>query len=226
MGSAIDIIETPDLAIPRQDHARLCRRACHLCRQHGHRLSRLRARLRRRRVVPEQRVGSRSGAQYRPRTDLVPVAGAILRGDRQGRRRQGGAGGRSQPERRHRSIDEGHHRSGAARSGHAAGPGIHHLHQDFCRYSQGQERERVGGAKPADARRHVAPLQARRSRQQRRRSRTAGNRTRRQAGCRAISGGDRAGQYLRHQLRQDGCDRRAGAAEIRRKLAQGDLFDR
>jgi hypothetical protein len=28
--------------------------------------------------LPKQRVGSRSGAQYRPRADLVPGAGAIL----------------------------------------------------------------------------------------------------------------------------------------------------
>ena len=75
-------------------------------------------------LLPQQRVGSRSGAQYRPRADFVPGAGAILCGDRQGRRRQGGAGSRSQPEGRHRSIDEGHHQSGAPRSDHPPGPRI------------------------------------------------------------------------------------------------------
>ena len=50
-------------------------------------------------VLPQQRLGSRPGPQHRPRADLVPGAGALLRGDRQGRRCHGGAGGRSQPER-------------------------------------------------------------------------------------------------------------------------------
>ena len=45
-------------------------------------------------------------------------------------------------------------------------------------------------------------------------------------GDRAVSGGDRARQYLRHQLRHDGCHQRAGAAQIRRELAEGDIVDR
>jgi 3-oxoadipate CoA-transferase beta subunit len=56
--AAIGIAETPDLAVSRQDHARLCRRAGHFRGQHGHRLSRVRARLRWRRALPEKRVGS------------------------------------------------------------------------------------------------------------------------------------------------------------------------
>ena len=142
--AAIASLETSDLAVSRQDHARLCRRARDLGGQHGHRLSRLRAGLRRRRVLPQQRVGSRSGAQYRPRADLLPGAGALLCRDRQGRRRQGGAGGRSQPEGRHRPVDEGHRESGAARSDHAPGAGIPRLHQDLRRDPQGQARQRAG----------------------------------------------------------------------------------
>ena len=71
----------------------------------------------------QQRRGSRSGAQYRPRADLVSVAGALLCGDRQGRRRQGGAGRRGQPEGRHHAIDEGHHQSGADRADRASWSG-------------------------------------------------------------------------------------------------------
>ena len=52
-------------------------------------------------VLPAQRAGGRSGAQHRPRTDLLPLAGPLFRGDRQGRGRQGGAGGRGRPEGRH-----------------------------------------------------------------------------------------------------------------------------
>ena len=48
------------------------------------------------------------------------------------------------------------------------GARIPRLHQDFRRYPQGQGRERADRAKPADAQRPVALLQARRSPQQRR----------------------------------------------------------
>ena len=48
---------------------------------------------------------------------------------------------------------------------------------------------------------------------------------RRQEGDRAVSGGDGARQYVRGQFRPDGRDQRAGAAEIRRELAEGDLVD-
>ena len=47
-------------------------------------------------------------------------------------------------------LDEGHHQPGAARSDHEAGARIPRLHQDFCRYPQGQGRERADRAKPAD----------------------------------------------------------------------------
>ena len=47
----IAIDQAPDLAISRQGHARLCRGAGDHGGQHGHRLSRLRARLHRRRVL-------------------------------------------------------------------------------------------------------------------------------------------------------------------------------
>ncbi len=171
-------------AISRQDHARLCRRAGDHRRQHGFCLSRLRGRLGRRRRLPQQRGGSRSGAQHRPRADLVSRTRAILCRDRQGRGRQGRAAGRSQPEGRHRPGDEGNHQSRGARPDHAAGSGIHRLHQDLCRHRQGQEREHAGGAEPAHARRHHAAIQARRYRQQRRGSRLAGRRARCQAGWR------------------------------------------
>ena len=166
--------------------------------------------------LPLQRVGSGSGAQHRPRADLVPVAGAILRGDRQGRGRQGGAGRRSQPEGRHRSIDEGHDQSRPARTGCALGQGIPELHQDFRRHSQAQGRERAGHAKSADAQRQYAALQARRSSQQRRRCRTAVDPVRRQDSNRSISGGDGARQHIRRQFRQDDRGQRTGAAQIRR----------
>ena len=85
-------------------------------------LSRLRAGLGWRGILSQQRHGSRSGAQYRPRTDLLSVAGAIFRGDGQRRRRQGGAFSRSRPQGRHRPVDEGHHQSGAARTGRPSLP--------------------------------------------------------------------------------------------------------
>src|SRR5216684_6063779 len=59
--AAIYIAKTPDLALSRESHAWLCRRAGDLGCQHGHRLSWIRARLRRRGVLPTQRVGGRSG---------------------------------------------------------------------------------------------------------------------------------------------------------------------
>ena len=59
-------------------------------------------------------------------------AGPLLRRDRQRRGCQGGACGRGQPERRHRSIDEGHHQPGAPRPDHAPCQGIQRLHQDFA----------------------------------------------------------------------------------------------
>ncbi len=66
-----------------------------------------------------------------------------------------------------------------------------------------------------EERQHAA-LQARRSAQQcRRRGRPAG-RIRCQKSDRAVSGGDGARQYLRHQCRPDGCRQRAGAPQIRR----------
>ena len=42
---------------------------------------------------------------------------------------------------------------------------------------------------------------------------------------RAVSGNDGARQYLRGQFGQDGCGQRAGAPEIRRELAEGDLVE-
>src|SRR5260370_36571630 len=52
----IDIPKASDLAIPRKSHARLCRRARSHGGQHWHRLSRVRARIRRRGILPQQRV--------------------------------------------------------------------------------------------------------------------------------------------------------------------------
>ena len=53
----------------------------------------------------------------------------------------------------------------------------------------------------------------------------SGGRARRQASHRAISGRDRARQYFRHQLRQDGREQCDGAAQIRRAFAAGDFDD-
>ncbi len=84
--------------------------------------------------LPAQRAGGRSGARHRSRADLLPRAGPLFRGDRQGRGRQGRAGRRSPPEGCHPGLDEGHHQSGPARAGRQAGAGIPHLHQDFRRH--------------------------------------------------------------------------------------------
>jgi hypothetical protein len=167
--------------------------------------------------------GSRSGAQYRPRADLVPLAGALLRGDRQGRGRQGGAGGRGQPEGRHHQSMKG--TTNPARLEQVtAGAGIPRLHQDFADISRSSARAR-GCAKPAHARRQLAALQARRSPQQRRRRRASGDRVRREEGDRAVSGVTRSpipsSSIPTRRSRQ-----RAGAAEIRRELAASDLLDR
>ena len=97
------------------------------------------------------------------------------------------------------------------------------LHQDFRRHPQGQARQRAGDAKPADAQRQHAALQARRSSQQRQRCGASGDRIRREKSHRAISGGDGARQYLRHQFRPDGRRQRAGASQIRRELAARDF---
>ena len=219
------VVQAPNPAVPRQDHARLCRRAGDLGRQHGLCLSRFRACFRRRGFLPAQRAGGRSGARHRSRTDLLPLAGPLFRGDRQGRGRQGGAGGRSQPEGRHHRLDEGHHQPGAARADRETGAGIPRLHQDFRRHPQGQGRERADRAKPAHAHRQLAALQARRSPEQCRRRRAAGDHARREEGDRAVSGGDGARQYVRGQFGQDGRGQRAGAPEIRRELAEGDFVD-
>ena len=192
----------------------------------GIRLSWLRGSFGRCRLLPKKRVGSRSGAQYRPRADLLPWPGALLCGDRQGRRRQSGPERPSQPERRDRAVDEGHHEPGRARPDHAPCQGIQRLHQDFCRYPQGQGRERAGRAEPARPRRKHAEVQIRRAFGQRRRSRASGRRARHQAGDRAISGDDGARQHVRRQFRPGRCHQRAGAAQIRRELAACDLDNR
>ena len=110
--------------------------------------------------------------------------------DRKGRGRQGGAGRRNQPEGRDHCLDEGNHQPDAARAGRETGAGIPHLHQDFRRHPQGQGRERAHRAKPAHAHRQLAALQARRSPEQCRRRRNAGDHARREEGDRAVSGGD------------------------------------
>ena len=145
--------------------------------------------------------------------------------DRQGRGRQGGAGGRSQPEGRHRSVDEGHHQSGAARSGHAPGAGIPHLHQDFRRYPQGQGRERADRAKPADAQRQHRCVTSSTISPATPKTRAAGDHFGAKKVTDAISGGDGARQYLRHQFGAGGRRQRAGAPEIRRELAEGDFVE-
>ena len=134
-----------------------------------------------------------------------------------------GAGGRSAPEGRHPGLDEGHHRPRAARAGRKAGAGIPHLHQDFRRHAQGQGGERAHRAEPARAHRQFAALQARRPSEQCRGRRDAADHARRQEGDRAVSGGHRAREYLRGQLRPVGRHQRTGAPEIRRERAEGDL---
>ena len=111
-------------------------------------------------------------------------AGALLCRDRQGRRRQGGAGGRSQPEGRHRPIDEGHHRSGAARPGHAAGREFQAFTKIFADILKVKSDSALLAQNQLRAQRQHAALQARRSPQQRRRCGASGDRVRRQEGDR------------------------------------------
>ena len=136
----IDRSKLPTLRLSLQNHPRLRRRAGHLGRQHGHCLSRLRARLRRRRLLPAQRVGSRSGAQYRPRADLVPRRWrdtyVVTGKEDDGKAALAAEAGLKD------AIDQsmkGTTNPARPRADHAAGQGIPDTFtQDFCRHSQGQ----------------------------------------------------------------------------------------
>ena len=176
-------------------------------------------------ILPAQRRGGRSGAQYRPRTDLLPLAGALFRRHRQGGGRQGGAGGRSQPE-------GSHHRSMKGTTNPARLDQVTKLEREFRAFTKifadilkvKEESARIAQNQltrsgnslryklddlPSNA--DDAELQA--------------DHARREEGGRAISGDDGARQYVRRQFGQDGRGQRAGAPEIRREFAEGDLVE-
>ena len=212
-----------DPALPCQDLARLCPGAGDLGRQPRHRLFRLRPRLGGRRLLPEQRLGSRPCPQHRPRADLLPLGRQILRGDRQGRRRQGGAGGRSQPEGRHRQVAERHQEAGAASRGSST------LAIEFRNFAatfadivkvKRESALLVQNQLSRDA--NMLQLQARRHRS----SNAAESEPQAiEFGAKQVTAPvpgrkRRARQHLCHQFRPGGRHQRAGAAEIRRELAR------
>ena len=210
----------PDLAVSRKNHARLCRRAGDHRHQYGFCLSRLR--------------GVSAGvAAYRNSVTEADLARNI---DRElisyrglaryyvitGKEDDGKAALQAEASLKD-AIDQamkGTRDPGAARPGHAPRQGIQCLHQDLCRYPEGQGRERAGRAEPADARRQHAAPKVRRSRQHRRGRGASGGRARRQAGRRAVSVDGDARQYVRPQRRCRGRQDRAGRTAIRRNSLQ------
>ena len=124
--------------------------------------------------------------------------------DRQGRRRQGGAGGRGQPEGRHRQGAERHQQAGADRGDQAPRHRVQEFCLHFCRHPQGQARKRARSrqnqlSRDANMLRYKLEDIA----SQCRRVRTSG-RVRRQAGLGPVSDDGRARQHLCHQFRPGG----------------------